>query len=82
MAVPSYEEFRELVKRDLQTREWFEDMSDEELENYLRNEDSEREMKSNYAHDLKRLENGEIEETVFRQGCVHAVSHCLWMMYD
>ena len=81
MAIPSYETFRELVKKDMRRFDVFSEMSSKELDAYLREPDSEGEIRGSYEHSLSQFKNGEFPESVWRQGCVYAVSNCLHEMY-
>ena len=82
MAAPSYEEFRALVKQDVRKYDFLKALSEEDLEEYLSREDSEREIRSSYESDLEEFQQGKFVEQVFRMGCVYAVSNCLFLMYD
>lgn len=82
MVAPSYKEFRDLVKQDCRKYDFLKYLSDEELEEYISREDSEKTIRDSYECDLEEFEQGKFSEQVFRMGCVYAVSNCLYLMYD
>ena len=75
---PTFEEFRDLVKKELTK---YLDLNDEDLEEYLNDEDSVDVIQNQYEHSSKLLESGEITETIFKNGSVSAASHTLYMLY-
>ena len=76
---PSYEEFAQLVKDHF--AKTMTSLSKEQVEDYLNSEEAQGVIKEQYIHCEKRLERGEITESVFRQGGVYAASNCLDMLY-
>ena len=76
---PTFEEFRDLVKKHLAKD--LDHLSDEELEDYLSDEDSVDVIQHEYDHSSKQLEAGEITEKIFKNGSVSAASHTLYMLY-
>ena len=75
---PTFEEFRDMVKKDLTK---YLDLNDEDLEEYLNEEDSVDVIQHQYEHSSKLLEAGEITDNIFKNGSVSAASHTLYMLY-
>ena len=53
MVAPSYKEFRDLVKQDCRKYDFLKYLSDEELEEYISREDSEKTIRDSYECDLE-----------------------------
>lgn len=75
----TFEEFRDLVKANLAKD--LDDLSDEQLEAYLNEEDSVEVIRNEYDLSCQQLERGEITETIFRNGSVSAAASTLGLLY-
>lgn len=76
---PTYEEFRALVKDHFSKT--MEQLSDDQVETFLDDEDSVDVIKQEYDLSSKQLDRGEITEEIFRTGSVSAASSTLYMLY-
>ena len=76
---PAYEEFRDLVKKNFM--EDMDDLTEDDVEEFLSEEENEDIIRNQYDYAVVRLEKGEIDETVFRNGCVSAAAYSLEMLY-
>lgn len=76
---PTYEEFRELVKKNFMHD--MKGLSDEDVETYLSEDDSVDVIKNEYECSSGKFDRGEITEKMFRNGSVSAASYSLYMLY-
>ncbi len=77
--MPTFEEFKELVRKMLS--ECLKNLSEKEIDEYINSEESMHVIQSEYNMSVKQYKNGEITETIFRNGSVGAVVSCLDMLY-
>ena len=78
--IPTYNEYRELVKtRLVKTLPY---VSDKELEKYLNDEESADMIRERYYRDKKRYESGEIAIGVLTEGSPAGLAYALDLMYE
>jgi hypothetical protein len=75
----TYEEFKKLVKEKF--AKCMPDLAEAEVDEYINSEEAGTVIEQEYAISLTQLQNGEITETIFRNGSVGAAASCLYMMY-
>lgn len=75
----TFDEFRELVKANFAKD--MDDLSAEEIEEYLNDEESIEVMRHEYDMSAEQLKNGEITEQIFRNGSVSAAASTLELLY-
>lgn len=78
-AAPTYEEFREAVKREF-LEHW--KIEKECAAIYFESEEATQVIKEEYYTDLQAYSAGEISYNVFMTGGVAAASCCLELMYE
>lgn len=76
---PTYEEFRDLVKKSFMQD--MDGLSEEDAEAYLSEEDSVEVIGNEYERSSEMFDRGEITETMFRNGSVSAVASTLYLLY-
>lgn len=77
---PTYEEFREAVKKWLVPM--LKNVDEEDIEEYLTTGDAEEELRARYDEETKAYEAGEITYEVLMGGVVGSVGNCLYMLYE
>ena len=77
---PTYEEFREAVKKWLVPM--LKNVDEEDIEEYLTTGDAEEELRARYDEETKSYEAGEITYEVLMGGVVGSVGNCLYMLYE
>ena len=77
--IPTYEEFRDAVIKD-----YLDDAKGtpnyELSKKYIKSEEAQTHIQQEYARHLKDFKAGKVNRTVFMNGCVYAVSNCLYLM--
>ena len=76
---PSYKEFEELVKKDFSRI--MPHLSQTQIDDFIRIEDAQDAIKSEYSLSEYLLVNGTISSELFRTGSVSAAASCLYMLY-
>lgn len=79
MVKPTYEEFRSLVRKEIEDDLEDFELSAAEIDRYLKS--NEKKVKEDYEMYSEEFDKGEITENMFRRGCVKTVSYCLGLMY-
>ena len=77
--IPTFEEYRETVKERL--RLLLKNLSEPELEKYLKTEDAIDEIKIQYEQDRRRYSAGEISHEAFTKSGAATVAQNLFMLY-
>ena len=77
--IPSFEEYSETVKESL--RPLLTNLSEAELEKYLKTEDAIEDIKNQYEEDKRRYVSGEISHEAFTQSGAATVAYNLFMLY-
>ncbi len=77
--IPSFEEYFDTVKESL--RHLLTNLSDAELERYIRTEDAIEDIKTQYEEDKRRYVAGEISYPAFTESGAGTVAYNLFMLY-
>lgn len=79
MGKPTFEEFKKKVYESYKGSLKAQDP--EEVESYFKSEEAESEMRNQFDSLMKRLGNGEIEESVILTGGAGGCAQCLVLMF-
>ena len=77
--IPAYQEYEDAVKKCFW--KYWSSLSREEVDEYIRSEEAQNEIKSQYDSDIKAYKKGEIPLSVIMQGGVGGTAYCLSLMY-
>lgn len=77
---PTYEEFREAVKKWLVPM--LKNVDEADIDDYLTTVDAAEELRTRYDAETKAYEAGEITYEVLMGGVVGSVGNCLYMLYE
>lgn len=80
--MPTLEEYREMVKKAFLSICKDYETPKEKIENYFNSAEAQELIETRYQTDIEKLQNGQITEAVFRNGCVYSVACCLDLMME